>query len=89
MAISENVQKEYRTIQETEPTAQGSVLSMLSGGEPYVFIVPRITGEHDETLFLELATNIPGSEAHILRTVLEAVLATLPEDEELEVNSEE
>lgn len=75
----DDVKKEYQSKTETEPTANGTILSLLANGQPYMFLVPRVTGDNDEILVVELSTNIPENEHQIVRTVLEATLATLPE----------
>jgi hypothetical protein len=90
MAVDfEGIHREYHEIQETEATSEGTILGLLAGGKPYAFIVPSIEGDNNEKLVLKLSTNIPSGETHILRTVLEGVLSTLPKPDNEEFNYDE
>lgn len=72
-----DVRKEYQEV--PAESGHGSILYLLANRRPYVFIVASVQGEDNEKLVLALDTNIPPAEQHILRTVLQGVLETLPE----------
>jgi len=62
------------TASDADKAATG-LLDLLAEGKPYAFVVASVTD--DEKLLLELRTNIPAEDTHILGVLLEGSLVNL------------
>lgn len=74
MAI-EDLPAKYESIEETEPTIRSQALAAIAEGKPYLFLRGSV---QNETLLVEMDTNIPENEIHIAESILRATLTALP-----------